>query len=288
MWQSRYLALLLLALVVLAAPPALAADSAKRHIFGFSPDGKYFAFEQYGVQDGSGFPYVDIFVIDVEKDVWVKGTPVRDLVRRGGYDLEKVRESVRLRADPFLWRLNIGTKGKHVLADPAEKAEDAARFLALTIPDEEDYFGLGKVRLRLTEVALPLEGCATIDEKTRGFVLVLEDEKGQPIRILEEDAEIPKSRGCPIHYGLSDVLVLPRRGLGPALIVVVSIYRYGFEGFDRRFIAIGTAFDVNPTTGPQSAPVEATPSEAETTNDEPEKPLLTTPSVLLDRNSSDR
>ncbi|RAI33104.1 DUF2259 domain-containing protein, partial [Rhodoplanes roseus] len=96
-------------------------------------DGKYFGFEQYGVEDGTGFPYSDIFLIDVEKDVWVKGTPIQQLVRRAGTDLEKVREASRLRAEPFLWRLNVGTKGNHVLADPSETAEAAARFVPLTV-----------------------------------------------------------------------------------------------------------------------------------------------------------
>ncbi|MBB4301770.1 putative secreted protein [Rhodobium orientis] len=265
MSRSRYaivVCAMLLAALGTIAPAARAADAAKRHIFGFSPDGKYFGFEQYGVEDGTGFPYSDIFLIDVEKDVWVKGTPIQQLVRRAGTDLEKVREASRLRAEPFLWRLNVGTKGNHVLADPSETAEAAARFVPLTVPDSDDGAGLGSVRLRLTEFALPAEGCATIDEPTKGFVLVLEDAAGQPVRILEEDTEIPRSRKCPIHYGISDVVVLPRSGEGPALIVIVSIYRYGFEGLDRRFIAIGTAFDANPTAGLSSEPAEAAPDDA--------------------------
>ncbi len=269
----------------LLSSPTLAADAAKRHIFGFSPDGKYFAFEQYGVQDGTGYPYSDIFLIEIETDTWVKGTPARQLIKRGGVDVRKVREMTRVRAQPYLWRLNVGTKGKHIIDDPTAKAEEAARFIAFTIPDEDGFHGLGKVRLRMTEVALPLDSCATIDEPTRGFVLVLEDETGQPIRILEEDTEIPKSRGCPIHYGISDVLVMPRRGAGPALIVIISIYRFGFEGLDRRFIAVGAVFDGNPTAGPRSAPVKA----VEDTGEDPTAPAVwKAPAVLLKRDNKER
>ena len=286
-WPSVLKVCAILLVIVITVPQALAADAAKRKILGFSPDGRYFAFEQYGVQDGTGFPYSDIFIIEIEPDVWLKGTPIRRLVRRGGYDVEKVRDAVRIKADPFLWRLNIGTIGKHIVADPAEKSEDAARFIALTIPNEKNTEGLGRVRLRLTEVAMPLDGCATIGEKTRGFVLVLEDETGQPIRILEEDTEIPKSRGCPIHYGISDVLVLPRKNTGPALIVIISIYRFGFEGFDRRFIAIGATFDGNPTTGPQSAPLQQ-PATSDDDKAPATRSTPSTPSILIDRNAGDR
>ena len=54
-----------------------AGDFADREIFGFSPDGGTFAFEEFGVQDGSGFPYATIYVIDTAKDAWVSGTPIR-------------------------------------------------------------------------------------------------------------------------------------------------------------------------------------------------------------------
>ena len=70
------LRLALLLPLTVATVPARAADNAERAVVGFSPDGRYFAFEQYGVQDGSGFPYSEIFVIDLNANKWVKGSPV--------------------------------------------------------------------------------------------------------------------------------------------------------------------------------------------------------------------
>jgi predicted secreted protein len=35
-------------------------DYADRTILGFSPDGGIFAFEEFGVGDGSGYPYATI------------------------------------------------------------------------------------------------------------------------------------------------------------------------------------------------------------------------------------
>jgi len=39
------------AVLAISTAPALAGDTAARHIIGFSPDGSTFAFEQYGELD---------------------------------------------------------------------------------------------------------------------------------------------------------------------------------------------------------------------------------------------
>src|SRR4051812_27449066 len=65
----------LLAIVALSLP-AMAADNALINMIGFSEDGAYFAFEQYGIQDGSGFAFSEIYVVDLVNDKWLSGTPV--------------------------------------------------------------------------------------------------------------------------------------------------------------------------------------------------------------------
>lgn len=64
-------------LAQLAAMPASAGDVAELQILGFSKDGGVFAFEEYGVQDGSGFPYANRYYIDTTDDSFLKGTPIR-------------------------------------------------------------------------------------------------------------------------------------------------------------------------------------------------------------------
>ncbi|WP_321341600.1 DUF2259 domain-containing protein [Breoghania sp.] len=226
---------------------ARAADAAQRSVIGFSPDGAYFAFEQYGIQDGSGFPYSDVFVLETATDSWVRGTPARELVRNAAVSVDQVRQTARKRIDPYLWRLNIGVNGQTLVSDRAADARDAARFLPFTLKDDGEKLGLGTVRLRLTEIAMPKKDCAPLGVSTHGYALVLENEAGEPLRILHEDTSIPGSRGCPVHYGLSDIIVYPRPGEGPVLVVLLSIYQFGFEGLDRRFLALSTAFDTNPS-----------------------------------------
>jgi len=246
----RFLTIRLLAALtalVLGASQVLAGDAAKREIIGFSPDGAYFAFTEYGIEDGTGFPYASLYVIDNERDEWVRGTPARAIIRNRTGSLQKVREIVRQKGDPFLWRLKIGQQGKTILSDPAERDIDAARFVPFTLPDEGDKLGFGTVRLRLNEFAVEAAHCNTSTDKVRGFVLVLEDKNGQPLRILHEDSSLPRSRGCVMHYGISDVIVFPRPGKGPVLIVMISVFRLGFAGLDRRFIGIASTFESNPS-----------------------------------------
>lgn len=89
----RLLALLLL--VVLGGERALAANGAALNLIGYSPDGRFFAFEQYGHEDGSGFPYRDVFLIDLQKDEWVKGTPVEIWLEDDGASLAAARDKAR-------------------------------------------------------------------------------------------------------------------------------------------------------------------------------------------------
>jgi predicted secreted protein len=64
----------LLILACTMATGVRAGDVAELAILGFSQSGGIFAFEEYGVQDGSGFPYANRYYIDTATDSYVKGT----------------------------------------------------------------------------------------------------------------------------------------------------------------------------------------------------------------------
>ena len=243
LWPSsaKFSAILLVALLAsLPLESARAAGIANYEVFGFSRNGAYFAFEEYGVQDGSGFPYSNLFIVDTARDAWVRGTPVRAEIRREGVDIEQARRQMHRRGDPLLSRHRITTPGLMVTKDGATSADQAAKFVALSVPDDGARPGLGQVRIRLTEFPLPKADCNFVGEPTKGFTLTLEDQAGVPIRILEEDVDIPASRGCPLHYGISEVRVLQRRGKAPVIVVVLSIYAIGFEELDRRIMAVAS------------------------------------------------
>lgn len=80
---------------------AHAGDVAELEILGFTKDGSVFAFEEYGVQDGSGFPYANRYYIDTSTDSFLKGTPIRVRLEDENAKLDAVRLQARQKANPL-------------------------------------------------------------------------------------------------------------------------------------------------------------------------------------------
>lgn len=91
--------------LALFSSPVLAGDIASLQTIGFSADGRIFAFEEYGVQDGSGFPYSNIYVIDTRTDRFIAGTPIRQRIEDESASLGTVRAQSQGRRlpDRSLW-----------------------------------------------------------------------------------------------------------------------------------------------------------------------------------------
>ena len=71
----------------------------------------------------------------------------------------------------------------------------------------------------------------------QGYRLLLTAQGQQPIQ-LHRDQSIPSSRGCPLNYGISQVVTY-HPAQGPmAMITLIDVFQIGFEGPDRRFLAV--------------------------------------------------
>lgn len=57
-------------------------------------------------------------------------------------------------------------------------------------------------------------------------------------RLEHEDKAVPGSRNCPTSYSLSDSYEFTPHGKPAVLAVLVQRFSRGFEGRDRRFIAV--------------------------------------------------
>ena len=220
----------------LACGAATAGDYAARDILGFSPDGDSFAFEEYGVQDGSGFPYSSIYVIDTAIDDWVPGTPIRVLTHTEMAPIEETRAEARTKARPILQARRIGVPGNLVASNPpTELSADPhrVRFLPrFTVPPGDNAYDLV-----LTEIELPAGNCPDMGQPFHGFRLTLTTAAGAA-HVLASDTELPSSRHCPLGYAISDVITYFPDGGKPVLAVLLSMYTVGFEGPDRRFLAV--------------------------------------------------
>lgn len=224
----------LLAASLALATPALAGDRAQFDPIGFSTDGRYFAFEEFGIQDGSGFPYSNIYVLDLPGDKWA-GTPVRIRNDNDGARLSDVRAEAASKAARMLKENDI-TFPAMFLALNADGEPDAA---AYSLRYGQPGYGLGPTQdehlLEIETFDLPSAAdCAIIDNETKGFALKVDGTELQ-----RDSGKVPKSRSCPMDYRVYAVLAPADIDANPAPdVAIISVFPYGFEGPDRRFIAV--------------------------------------------------
>ncbi|MCL6708360.1 DUF2259 domain-containing protein [Pseudomonas sp. R2.Fl] len=220
--------------------PAFAGDIAAVNPLGFSPDGKIFAFEQYGIQDGSGFPYSEIFVIDTQADSYLPGTPYRIRIDDENAGLSEARAKSLDRARPLLQQHRAGDHpGNLVAFNPVSELDDDPHRLRYRAYPAEPAFG-GAYALELEEFdQTPSASCKDMLETVKGFRLRLAESDDKPASaMLHEDTAVPQSRRCPTGYRLGGVVTFhPTQGetVHVALVLVLS---YGFEGRDGRWIAV--------------------------------------------------
>ncbi len=229
------------AMTLAATAAAAAGDYADRALLGFSPDGATFAFEEYGVQDGSGFPYASIYVIDTDADAWVSGTPIRVRLESEAAPLAEARADALRRARPILDAHGIGAPGTLLVSNPVnERSADPLTVRFVTNP----YLGSPDRVWTATLTAIPFETSQPCENlgPVQGFRLVLSRSAG-PRRMLHDDAALPASRGCSQEYAISDVILFSPERAAPVLVVLVSVYSQGFEGPDRRFLAVAARFE---------------------------------------------
>ena len=115
---------------------AHAGDVGELEILGFTKDGGVFAFEEYGVQDGSGFPYANRYYIDTNDDSFLKGTPIRVRIDDENATLEAARLEARQKGEAIVKQAELtANKGMtagfnpvtELSADPHRMAVNHAR-----------------------------------------------------------------------------------------------------------------------------------------------------------------
>lgn len=227
--------------LLLAAPPAAqAGDYADRSILGFSEDGGYFAFAQFGIEDGSGFPYALVHLIDTERGEPVGAAPINVRLEDDLATLPDARREALASATDLLARYGIEPSGRIVASNPStELSADpyAVEFIA------DAYPHLFSPKWALTLTLQPFPGTSCLDLGTKqGFELALTNPAGET-RILHRDDSVPDGRGCPLDYAIADVITFfPEGDASPVMVVLVHVITPGFEGPDRRFMAIPTRF----------------------------------------------
>ncbi|MGI9352126.1 MAG: DUF2259 domain-containing protein [Rhizobiaceae bacterium] len=213
-----------------------AGDFSKRHIHGYSTDGGLFAFEEYGVQDGSGFPYATIYVIDTSTDQWTAGSPFRARLDDETKTVFDAREEARILAGPVM--KSFEDRGNLVATNqPTEKGIDTKRMVAnpriVVPPIDQD------IEFRLEQLTFPATETCEAFGPSAGFRLKrIATIDGQTTQTLHEDTSIPPSRNCPLDYDFADLVTYYPEGRTPLVAIIILMKTVGFEGPDGRYLAV--------------------------------------------------
>lgn len=230
------------AMAALLAPlfglPASAGTISDIEILGFNADASIFAFEEYGIQDGSGFPFSNRFYIDIANDGFVAGTPIRVRIDDESAPIERARAQARTRgqgivADDELAKNRGHTVGFNAITELSADPHRMAVNPRPVIPPIDEA-----VEFRIEEYTLDAAGCENLGP-TMGYRLLRIDlTPGGAVGLLHEDSRIPSSRGCPLGYRIGAVQILHPDGDAPSFAVLIAVRSFGFEGPDYRWIAV--------------------------------------------------
>jgi predicted secreted protein len=225
------------ALAALMAAPAVAGDRTLIDVIGYSEDGRFFAFEEFGIQDGSGFPFSTIYVVDLPADSWVTGSPYRVRLDAEDAELSDARDQVYELAEPTLDELDIYEAAFPLFVnadgDPRSNVGHEAVF-------GDPGYGLDDVmterRLTLETFTLPsTQDCdGLMGEEALGFALSLDGNE-----IYRDQGTLPESRGCTMGYKIYAILKPAEWTMAAGgTLAVIGSYPFGFEGPDRRFLVV--------------------------------------------------
>ncbi|QKV18053.1 DUF2259 domain-containing protein [Oricola thermophila] len=228
------------AICMMTCLPVQAGDMATLNVLGFSADGTKFAFEEYGVQDGSGFPYANRFYIDTRNDTFLPGSPVRARIEDETADIADARADVKARGEAIVADAELAANPGLVAGfnPPTELSADPYRIVVNPRPAWPPVDA--PLEFRLEEIPFPATGmCEGLAAAIKGFRLLSVDASaGGVTEVLHEDMSVPSSRNCPIGYRIGGVQTFFPFDGPSAIAVLITVESFGFEGPDYRWMAV--------------------------------------------------
>lgn len=243
-----YALVMVFCLLTLMPANVLAGDYAKFRFFGFSKDGKYLAFEEYGTGDGSGYPYAYIYFVDTQKNAFV-GKPFKvELESETAEEKTALKKAAAMAAGKMRGlKIVEGNTGKlvaaHLITDLTFD-ESLTRWDGkpekIKFKDEvESSWSLqnGFYELNLNSIPTTTKNCQDEDYKFYKFELALDQyrqyEPENQSQILQKDAELPLNRACALGYKIDSVYFYNDR-----IAVFLNVFSRGWEGPDMRYLVV--------------------------------------------------
>lgn len=232
-----------LLLSVLLSVNLMAGDFSNLNFIGFSKDGQFLAFEEYGTQDGSGFPYSTIYFINTEKNSFAAPSVSATIENENGTEAA-ARNKTKLAAAKKLLQFKIvkGNSGTHILSrlitDLTEYKNSQSN---LEIANFAEIIGSmyrkGDYELTLKSVPVKTKDCEIYEQDTFMLELSLKNKEDNTVKSLQKDSVLPKGRGCALNYSIRDIYLYESN-----MVVFISYETPGFEGPDMRYMAVSGKF----------------------------------------------
>ena len=227
------------AAILLLAANCFAGDYATLNVIGFSKDGRYLAFEEYGTQDGSGFPYSNIYFIDTAKNVLAAPPVIVTIESESSSEAAAGRRAAALAAKKLrLFRIVKGNIGDHVVSHlmtdlTFDDVDDKKPSIIKCAEEIGSMYQRGDFELALAQTPIKTKDCEVFEDETKSLELKLTNKEEGTSRFLQKDATLPNGRGCATDYRMQDVYLYK-----DFIAVFVGVFTRGFEGPDMRFMAV--------------------------------------------------
>ena len=218
--KIRIILIILISLCIVISS-SYSGDTSSYELLGFSKDGKYLAFERYGYQDGSGFPYSEIFFVDVLKNSYMT-KQFKTIIEDGDAEnAAPARDKNKEKASSKFSTFNIvnGNKGRQVYQKGQQQPVTQISF---------DMIG-NKYNIILKE----FESDKVCDFGYKAKIFELTLIVNNKIQILQKDNQPPASRGCPFSYHIDAVFIYDNK-----IAVILDYGTSGFEGPNHRQIIV--------------------------------------------------
>ncbi len=244
MRTAKYLTGMLL-LLAIWGQNARGAENSQVVPIGYSQNGRYFAYEEYGRDDVQKSVYSRIYMVDLEEISQVVGTPVFNRAEQDRLSLFQVRAQTRQDAQVYLDSLKI-THPAIIAAMIGDGQADADRsHISFGVPSMQvsgKIVGRYDLSLETFETASAMDCDPYLDQPPQGMKLVMEN-FGTTLEAYK-DGVLSRSRECPFAYQLTGV-VLPFAATDISnSVALVSVLTRGLTGVQRHFLAIPLAFQI--------------------------------------------
>lgn len=242
------LRLFLILSVALSSTAAFAGDASTFHALGFSENGKYYAFAESGVQDGSGFAYANVAVVEVAKNRFAASRSIvlESLNDEESYPAQALKKAIKeIRLSRF--GIKAGTNlGQDLLVRlPTDFSQYTRNLFSF------DYWAEGGASTVIPKYEAVVETKDGIDTTEGQFCsellgmppqllklsIVGRDATNGSIQVLQEDRTLPRSRNCTSSYGVHRVTTY--KG---GLVVGITFSELGFEGPNYRNMVVTGLF----------------------------------------------